>query len=83
MNKSIKNPDNSQLVSEAILMDKQLMALYAKRAEIIMLATPTVVLKNDKSEIIWIDESNHPLLHGIEEMITQRIEHITNCFNNQ
>ena len=66
-----------RLISEAILNDKQLQRLYAKRAEIYSLAIPTVILgKDGKAETIWIDETNHPLLPKTNEMIEHRIEQI-------
>jgi len=72
---------SSRLISEAILNDKQLRQLYAKRAEIYSLATPTVILgKDGKAETVWIDEINHPLLPKINEMIEQRTEQIKQWF---
>lgn len=57
--------------------DKHLLQLYAKKAEICSLATPTVFLSKDgKTTTAWIDETNHPLLPKSNEMIEQRIEHI-------
>jgi len=71
---------SSHLISEAILNDKQLQQLYAKKAEIYSLATPTVILgKDGKAETVWIDETNHPLLPKINEMIEQRTEQIKQC----
>ena len=72
---------SSRLISEAILYDKQLMQLHAKRVEIYSLATPTVILgKDGKPETVWIDETNHPLLPKINEMIEQRTEQIKQWF---
>lgn len=72
---------SSRLISEAILNDKQLQQLQAKRAEIYSLAIPTVILgKDGKSETVWIDETNHPLLPKINEMIEQRTEQIKQFF---
>ena len=72
---------SSRLISEAILNDKQLQQLHAKRVEIYSLATPTVILGNDgKAEDIWIYEANHPLLPKINEMIEQRTEQIKQWF---
>ncbi len=72
---------SSRLISEAVLNDKQLQQLHAKRAEIYSLATPTVILGNDgKAETVWIDETNHPLLPKINEMIEQRTEQIKQWF---
>jgi hypothetical protein len=72
---------SSRLISEAILNDKQLQQLHAKRAEIYSLATPTVILgKDSKAETVWIDENNHPLLPKINEMIEQRTEQIKQWF---
>ena len=72
---------SSRLISEAILNDKQLLQLHAKRAEIYSLATPTVILgKDGKPETVCIDETNHPLLPKINEMIEQRTEQIKQWF---
>ena len=72
---------SSRLITEAILNDKQLQQLHAKIAEIYSLASPTVILgKDGKSETVWIDETNHPLLPKINEMIEQRTEQIKQWF---
>lgn len=72
---------SSRLISEAILNDKQLQQLHAKRAEIYSLATPTVILSKDgKAETVWVDETNHPLLPKINEMIKHRTEQIKQSF---
>jgi hypothetical protein len=72
---------SSRLISEAILNDKQLQQLHAKRVEIYSLATPTVILEKDgEAETVWIDETNHPLLPKINEMIEQRTEQIKKWF---
>lgn len=76
-----KTAVSSRLISEAILNDKQLQQLHAKRAEIYSLATPTVILgKDGKAETVWIDETNHPLLLKINETIEQRTEQIKQWF---
>lgn len=78
---SALNKPASRLISEAILNDKQLQQLHAKRAEIYSLVTPTVILgKDGKAETVWIDETNHPLLPNINEMIEQRTEQIKRWF---
>lgn len=72
---------SSRLISEAILNDKQLQQLHAKRVEIYSLATPTVILgKDGEAKTVWIDETNHPLLPKINEMIEQRTEQIKRSF---
>lgn len=72
---------SSRLISEAILNDKQLQQLHAKRAEIYSLATPTVILDKDgEAKTVWVDETNHPLLPKINEMIEQRTEQIKRSF---
>lgn len=77
-----KSAVSSRLISEAILNDKQLQQLYAKKVEIYSLATPTVILgKDGKAETIWIDETNHPLLSKINEMIEQRVAQLKNISN--
>lgn len=82
-NSALNKPAVScRLISEAILNDKQLQQLNAKRVEIYSLATPTVILgKDGKAETVWIDEINHPLLSKINEMIDQRTEQIKRGFN--
>ncbi len=76
-----KHAVSSHLISEAILNDKQLRHLRAKRAEIYSLATSTVILKKDgKAETVWIDETNHPLLPNINEMIEYRTKQIEQWF---
>lgn len=73
---------SSRLISEVILNDKQLQALHAERAKIYSLATPTVVLKKDgEAETIWINETNHPNLSKINEMIERRTEQIKNFYS--
>lgn len=80
MGDDIKKPDNSKLIREAILMDGQLRLLTARRAEMISRAIPTLVLKDGKSKIIWVDEKNSPFLPQIEQMIEQRIEQIKDFY---
>jgi len=73
---------SSRLIIEAILNDKQLQSLHAERAKIQSLATPTVVVKeNGDTETVWIDETNHPNLYKINEMIEHRIEQIKNFYS--
>lgn len=73
----------NRLISEALLNDKHLQGLYAKRAEFYALATPTVILgKDGKAKTVWIDETNNPLIFGINEMIEHRTEQIKNFFTN-
>jgi len=80
---SNKHADNSRLIYEAILNDKQLQRLNAKRVEIYSLVTPMVILgKDGKAETVWIDEANHPLLPKINSMIEHRIEQIKQFFND-
>lgn len=81
-NSALNKPSvSSRLILEAILNDKQLQQLHAKRAEIYSLAIPTIILgKDGKAETVWIDETNHPLLPKINEMIEQRTEQIKQSF---
>lgn len=73
---------SSRLISEAILNDKQLQALHAERAKIYSLATPTVILKeNGETETVWINETNHPNLAKIDELIQHRTEQIKNFYS--
>lgn len=74
---------SSRFISEAILNDKQLQALHAERHKIYSLATPTVIMKeNGGDETIWIDETNHPNLSKINEMIEHRTEQIKNFYSS-
>lgn len=78
---SNKPPFSNRLILEAILNDNMLQQINAKRVEIYSLATPIVILgKDGNAETIWIDETNHPLLPKINEMIEQRIEQIKQWF---
>lgn len=81
-NSALNKPTVSgRLISEAILNDKQLQQLNAKKVEIYSLATPTVILgKDGKAETVWIDEINHPLLSKINEMVELRTEQIKRWF---
>ena len=73
---------SSRLVSEAILNDKQLQVLHAERSKIYSLAIPTVILKeNGETETVWIDETNHPNLAKIDELIQHRTERIKNFYS--
>lgn len=73
---------NSRLITEAILNDKQLQSLHAERVKIHSLATPAVVVKeNGDTETVWIDETNHPNLSKINEMIEHRTEQIKNFYS--
>lgn len=73
--------EKSALISEAILNDKHLQQLHIERVKIYSLATPKVVLKeNGETETFWIDETNHPLLSNINEMIEHRTQQIIDSF---
>ena len=72
---------NDHLILETILNDKQLNQLYAKRVEIYSMIMPTTVLTKDgESKTIWVDESNHPLLPTINELIENRTNQIKTFF---
>lgn len=72
---------SSRLILEAILNDKQLQQLHAKKAEIYSSTTPTVTLgKDGKAKTVWIDETNNPLLSKINKMIEERMEQIKQWF---
>ena len=73
---------SSRLILEAILNDKQLQALHAERTKIYSMATPTVIMKeNGEAETVWIDETNHPNISKINEMIEHRTEQIKNFYS--
>ena len=67
---------NQKIILEAILNDKTLQDLNAERVKIYSFITPIVILKDGKAETIWIDETNHPLLSKINELIHHRTEQI-------
>jgi len=74
--------NKSQLIHEAILNDRALQQLNCKKAEIYSLAVPAMILKKDGSiENVWFDETNHPLLSKINQMIEHRINQIKDFFN--
>ena len=79
---NINKPNvNDRLILETILNDKQLQQLYAKRVEIYSMIIPTTVLTKDgESKTVWVDESNHPLLPTINELIEARTNQIKTFF---
>ena len=73
---------NDRLLLEAVLNDAYLKQLRARITEIYLLAIPVVVKgDDDKERLIWIDETNHPLLSKINELINERTEQIKNHFH--
>jgi len=72
--------DNSRLISEAILNDNLLQQLIAKKSEVYWLVTTAVSLKDGQIETVLIDESNHPILHSLNDLIEHRIEQIKQSF---
>jgi hypothetical protein len=70
------------VIHKAIIEDVELQKLHAKKVEIYSLATPTVILKDGKAETIWIDETNHPLIGKINELIELRTQQIINAYSN-
>jgi hypothetical protein len=77
---SIIKPDNIRLIQETILNDRLIQQLTAQKVFICQMATPTVLLKDGEEVTIWFDETNHPLLPKINQMIELRIEQIKNSF---
>jgi hypothetical protein len=79
---NINKPNvNDHLILETILNDKQLNQLYAKRVGIYSMIMPTTVLTKDgESKMIWVDETNHPLLPTINELIENRTNQIKTFF---
>jgi len=74
--------NKSQLIHEAILNDMALQQLNSKKVEIYSVAVPSMILKEDGSiENVWFDETNHPLLSKINQMIEHRINQIKDFFN--
>ena len=72
--------EKQRQIQEAILNDKIIQQGITKKVEIYSLAVPTVLLKNGKAEMIWIDETNHPLLKKINELIECRMQEIINFY---
>lgn len=70
-----------RLVQKAIIEDQQLQRLNAERVKICSLATPTVVLKDGKEVVVWIDETTEPLLSKINELIEHRINQIKRFYD--
>lgn len=68
------------VIQKAIIEDIVLQKLYAKKVEIYSIATPAVILKDGKAEIIWVDETNHPLIRKINENIELRTQQIIDAF---
>ena len=67
---------------EAIVTDKSLDKLYAKRMEIYSVITPTFILNKSTgiAETVWIDDKNNPILSNIEELIELRIQQIKQAY---
>ena len=72
---------SSRLISKTILNDKQLQALYAEKTKIYSFATPIVILRENGEAATVIDETNHPYLAKINELIEYRIEQIKNFYS--
>lgn len=68
------------IIQKEIIEDIELQRLNAKRVEIYSIATPKVILKDGKAETIWIDETNHPLIKKINELIKLRTQQIINNY---
>jgi len=84
--KVVKNityePVLTPFIHKAIIEDIELQKLRAKIVEIYFLATPTVILKDGTAETIWIDETNHPLVGKINELIELRTWQIIDAYSN-
>lgn len=80
---SNRNTVSNSIVLEAILNDRQLRHLHSKRIEIYTMSVPQVIIKDGKTETIWLDETNHPLLPNINKMIELREEQIKQYYSNQ
>lgn len=75
------NDEKIRLAREAILNDKTIQSLQAKRVEIYSIAIPKVVLKgNEIVETLWLDETNHPVLSKINNLIEHRTKQILNFY---
>lgn len=70
------------IIQQAIIEDVELQKLHAKKVEIYSMATPTVIIKDGKAETIWIDETNHPIIGKINELIELRTQQIIDAYSN-
>jgi len=75
-------PVLTPVIHKAIIEDVELQKLHAKKVEIYSIATPIVILKDGKAETIWIDETNHPLIGKINELIELRTQLIIDAYSN-
>lgn len=75
-------PVLTPVIQKAIIEDVELQKLHAKKVEIYSMATPTVILKDGKAETVWIDETNHPLIGKINELIELRTQQIIDAYSN-
>jgi hypothetical protein len=66
----------------ALVNDKELCVLQAERVRVYTFAKPTVILgENGEAETVWLDETNHPQLSKINEMIKHRTEQIKGFYD--
>ncbi len=77
---AIIEKDNSMEIHEALLNDKSLQQLGAVRMKLYTLCTPTVILRDGKSETIWTDETNNPQIKKINELIESRRNQIIDWY---
>jgi len=75
-------PVLTPVIQKAIIEDVELQKLHAKKVEIYSVATPTVILKGGKAETVWIDETNHPHIKKINELIELRTQQIIDAYSN-
>ena len=74
--KSVLTP----LIYKAIIDDVELQKLHAKKVEIYLMTNPIVILKDGKAKTVWIDETNHPLIGKINELIGLRTRQIIEAY---
>ena len=77
---SILRSDNLQLMNTSILEDEILHQLLMEKVLIYEMQTPIVILKYGKAELLTIDETKHPELSKLNELINQRIEQIKDFY---
>ena len=75
-------PVLTPVIQKAIIEDVELQKLHAKKVKIYSMATPTVTLKDGKAKTVWIDETNHPLIGKINELIELRTQQIIDAYSN-
>lgn len=72
--------EKQKLINRAIIEDDELNRLYAERVKIYTFVTPTMVLKDGKATLIWLDETNSERLKKVDELIQLRVDQIVDFY---